>query len=404
MDLDYTRTAPAEDSGGRAAGRDQSARNCNLVCQGGQQGVRCTAPKLVGFRTPGSLSWMQARDFPEALSIWNPQRYSTRAKQSTAMRTPLKTFLPRVECSEVPRHLPVDRTLSEREAPRRSAKVARERRGPGLEPALFPAGPEMMKLGESSGMPPGEHRPKLCLVQFRCYSDAKPFTIADRAKVHGFHRREIPSGEVCGGVDMYLIPNVIWDNYLSRDIPDLWCGGSHVDWWLTRAPGAHRSLRIPQWLYRSPLPSGIRRFKARKQSVFSPQCAGIQCVGQAEWRGSSRVARALAFDRRFDVSHHGLSGVGAATAVRGTGSREVQRHHRLPKLRIAPSGDDPVCRWAKRVATGNRCAGVFHHRRRLHGRDGGHRFPVRRRIRHFPFRARCGPLRRAGQGIREGDG
>ncbi len=35
---------------------------------------------------------------------------------------------------------------------------------------------------------------------------------------------------------MYLIPNVIWDNYLSRDIPDLWCGGSHVDWWLTRAP------------------------------------------------------------------------------------------------------------------------------------------------------------------------
>lgn len=43
---------------------------------------------------------------------------------------------------------------------------------------------------------------------------------------------------------MYLIPNAIWDNYLSRDIPDLWCGGTHVDWWLTRAAaliGAYES-------------------------------------------------------------------------------------------------------------------------------------------------------------------
>jgi hypothetical protein len=53
--------------------------------------------------------------------------------------------------------------------------------------------------------------------------------------VLGFHRRELPSGEICQGVDMYLIPNLIWDNYLARDIPDLWCGGTHVDWWLTRA-------------------------------------------------------------------------------------------------------------------------------------------------------------------------
>ena len=72
-----------------------------------------------------------------------------------------------------------------------------------------------------------------------CHSDVSltqdPFTLADRGKVQGFHRREVPSGELCGGVDMYLIPNAIWDNYLARDIPDLWCGGTHVDWWLTRA-------------------------------------------------------------------------------------------------------------------------------------------------------------------------
>ena len=115
----------------------------------------------------------------------------------------------------------------------------------GLEPALFPAGPEMTKLAEIL-----RHARRSSSSDYFvwCNSDViltrSPFAIADRAKVHGFHRREVPSGELCGGVDMYLIPNVIWDNYLSRDIPDLWCGGSHVDWWLTRAPaliGAYES-------------------------------------------------------------------------------------------------------------------------------------------------------------------
>ena len=46
----------------------------------------------------------------------------------------------------------------------------------GLEPALFPAGPEMMKLGGDSPACPAEQLERLlCLVQFRCYSDAKPF-------------------------------------------------------------------------------------------------------------------------------------------------------------------------------------------------------------------------------------
>jgi hypothetical protein len=115
----------------------------------------------------------------------------------------------------------------------------------GLEASLFPAGPELIKLADilrharrnSSGD---------CFVW--CNSDVlltqNPFAITNRGRVHGFHRREIPSGELCGGVDMYLIPNSIWDNYLSRDIPDLWCGGTHVDWWLTRAAaliGAYES-------------------------------------------------------------------------------------------------------------------------------------------------------------------
>lgn len=72
-----------------------------------------------------------------------------------------------------------------------------------------------------------------------CNSDvtlaADPFTLDDGQTVRGFHRREVPSGDFCGGVDMYLIPISFWDDVLSKDLPDLWCGATHVDWWLTRA-------------------------------------------------------------------------------------------------------------------------------------------------------------------------
>jgi hypothetical protein len=105
-----------------------------------------------------------------------------------------------------------------------------------LEPSLFPAGPQMIKFGEILRHARRESV-GTCFVW--CHSDVlltkDPFLLAERGKVLGFHRRELPSGEICQGVDMYLIPNLIWDNYLSRDIPDLWCGGTHVDWWLTRA-------------------------------------------------------------------------------------------------------------------------------------------------------------------------
>ena len=115
----------------------------------------------------------------------------------------------------------------------------------GLEPALFRAGPEMIKFGDILRH---ARRESVGTSFVWCHSDVlltkNPFLLADRGKVVGFHRRELPSGEICGGVDMYLIPNLIWDNYLSRDIPDLWCGGTHVDWWLTRAAsliGAYES-------------------------------------------------------------------------------------------------------------------------------------------------------------------
>jgi len=107
----------------------------------------------------------------------------------------------------------------------------------GLEPVLFPAGPALVKFGEileiaRKSVPVGSSF-------VWCNSDvtltADPYSLDDGWTVRGFHRREIPSGEICGGVDMYLIPCGIWDKVLSRDVPDLWCGGTHIDWWLTRA-------------------------------------------------------------------------------------------------------------------------------------------------------------------------
>lgn len=82
-----------------------------------------------------------------------------------------------------------------------------------------------------------------------CNSDViltrSPYDISDSRRVYGFHRREVPSGEICGGVDMYYIPVKWWDEYLSRDVPKLYLGASYVDWWLSRAmagKGAYKNL------------------------------------------------------------------------------------------------------------------------------------------------------------------
>lgn len=107
----------------------------------------------------------------------------------------------------------------------------------GLDPVLFPAGPRLVKLRD--------------LLDFACAKSggdsfvwcnsdvlltADPYGLEDGATVRGFHRREIPSGDICGGVDMYLVPKTVWTTWMRREMPDLWCGASHIDWWMTRAP------------------------------------------------------------------------------------------------------------------------------------------------------------------------
>ncbi len=106
----------------------------------------------------------------------------------------------------------------------------------GLAPVLFPAGPRMEKFSTILSFARAHSRGGSFVW---CNSDVTlttdPFSLDDGITVRGFHRREMPSGEFCGGVDMYLIPNSFWDEVLSKDLPDLWCGATHIDWWLTRA-------------------------------------------------------------------------------------------------------------------------------------------------------------------------
>jgi hypothetical protein len=82
-----------------------------------------------------------------------------------------------------------------------------------------------------------------------CNTDVKlvrdPYDVPDADSVYGFRRTEVPSGEICLGVDMYYIPTSLWDSYLARDIPQLYVGASYVDRWMevsVRAVANYRDL------------------------------------------------------------------------------------------------------------------------------------------------------------------
>lgn len=115
----------------------------------------------------------------------------------------------------------------------------------GLEPALFSSGPSLIKFRDILEFARERSRGTSFVW---CNSDVtltgNPYEFEDARTVCGFHRREMPSGVWCGGVDMYLIPNSVWDEILSRGAPDMWCGATHIDWWLTNAAaiaGKYRS-------------------------------------------------------------------------------------------------------------------------------------------------------------------
>lgn len=106
----------------------------------------------------------------------------------------------------------------------------------GIDPLRFVAGPRFEFFGDVL-----RRARESCggAAFVWCNSDVRltrsPFEVPDPTRVYGFIRREIPSGDVCYGVDMYYIPITWWDDYLSRDVPALYLGASYVDWWISRA-------------------------------------------------------------------------------------------------------------------------------------------------------------------------
>lgn len=106
----------------------------------------------------------------------------------------------------------------------------------GLMPLRYPAGRDLIPIGDV--LAEARRQTKGSAFVW-CNSDVvltkNPFEVPDPQQVYGFYRREVPSSEICGGVDMYYIPVKWWDDYLSKDIPKLYLGASYVDWWISRA-------------------------------------------------------------------------------------------------------------------------------------------------------------------------
>jgi len=61
--------------------------------------------------------------------------------------------------------------------------------------------------------------------------DFRPYL--KKGRCHGFHRTEIPSKKYCAGLDMFAIHESLWDG-LTEDMPDMYVGATHIDWWLAR--------------------------------------------------------------------------------------------------------------------------------------------------------------------------
>jgi hypothetical protein len=116
----------------------------------------------------------------------------------------------------------------------------------GLTPLRYPAGGDLIPIGNV--LTEARRQTKGSAFVW-CNSDVvltkNPFVVPNPQQVYGFYRKEVPSGEICGGVDMYYIPVKWWDECLTKDVPKLYLGASYVDRWISRAMqkvGAYENL------------------------------------------------------------------------------------------------------------------------------------------------------------------
>lgn len=75
-------------------------------------------------------------------------------------------------------------------------------------------------------------------VNSDCVFLAHPEMIAFHGHVVGIQRHE-SNGSRCDGVDAYIFDCEVWDNLYAKDIPQMYVGGTHVDWWITRLAQKH---------------------------------------------------------------------------------------------------------------------------------------------------------------------
>lgn len=92
---------------------------------------------------------------------------------------------------------------------------------------------EMLRLARSLSLPSGA----FVWVNSDC-SFVRTLPQVQPGEVIGLHRIE-DDGSVCLGVDAYVISCAAWDKFYAPDLPSMYCGGTHVDWWLTRNAQKH---------------------------------------------------------------------------------------------------------------------------------------------------------------------
>ena len=134
---------------------------------------------------------------------------------------------------------------------------------------------------------------------------------------------------------MYLIPNLLWDNYLARDIPDLWCGGTHVDWWLTRAASLIGAYEAHAGFIDHPSHPESGASKRDSDPHFRHN------VREYNAWATRNGAGALELPARLPLIGASMSPITDYLAWakrrlrKESRSREIQRNYRLPKFRTS---------------------------------------------------------------------
>jgi hypothetical protein len=105
----------------------------------------------------------------------------------------------------------------------------------GLDPLRVPAGRKLVNLSKVLKTARASNEGDGFVW---CNSDViltkNPYVVPDPSSAYGFHRKETPSGKINMGVDMFYIPNKVWDSLLCIDFPPLLIGASYVDRWIPR--------------------------------------------------------------------------------------------------------------------------------------------------------------------------